>query len=184
MAKKHKLSAHNVRSTPITPAAPQQAPAARDLDPGNADLPPFAAAVQLEPAKTATETVNVPAEQVAEPVMAPVLDVVAVVQSVPAGMGVAGASVAAGWQDMHKKALEFTQINIDHAFDFSSRLLAVRDITDLFAWQQEFLKSQSEALQSQTSELTILAARMAKESAKVPELVAKSLQDLAKPFAA
>lgn len=87
--------------------------------------------------------------------------------------------------DIQLKAMEFAQLNVNAGFDFARKLFAVKEPTEMFSLQQDFMKKQAEAFQKQASTLNELSVALAKEAIKpVQDSMSKSFADLTKAVAA
>ena len=87
--------------------------------------------------------------------------------------------------DLHLKAMEMTQINVNAGFAFARKLFAVKEATEFFALQQDFAREQAKAMQRQAAELNELATLLAKETVKpVQDGLTKSFGNFSKAFAA
>ena len=81
--------------------------------------------------------------------------------------------------------MEFAQANMNAAFAFARKFVAVRDPSEAFNLNQSFFKDQAEAMQRQAAELNELSVALAKESLKpVQEGMTKSFGSLSKGMAA
>ena len=87
--------------------------------------------------------------------------------------------------DIQLKSMEFAQLNMNAAFAFARKFVAVRDPSEVVSLNQSFFKDQAEAMQRQAAELNELSVALAKESLKpVQESVNKSFGSLSKVMAA
>ena len=87
--------------------------------------------------------------------------------------------------DIQLKSMEFAQANMNAAFAFARKFVAVRDPSEAFSLNQSFFKDQADAMQRQAAELNELSVALAKESLKpVQESVNKSFGSLSKVMAA
>lgn len=90
-----------------------------------------------------------------------------------------------GVVDFQKKAMEFTQKNMEQAFAFSRKLFSTKEFGEVVSLQQSFVKDQAEAFKTQAGELNEIAVRLSSETAKpLQTSFAKSFKDFGKPFAA
>ena len=90
-----------------------------------------------------------------------------------------------GVVDFQKKAMEFTNKNMEQAFAFSRKLFAVKEFGDVVSLQQSFVKDQTESFKAQASELNEIAMRVSAEATKpLKESFEKSIQTFSKSFAA
>jgi phasin len=71
-----------------------------------------------------------------------------------------------GAKDVREKVMSFAEENINNSFDFAQKLVRARDIQEVMALQQEFLKSQMQAMQAQASDLGAAATKAAAQSSK------------------
>jgi phasin family protein len=91
----------------------------------------------------------------------------------------------ANFLDLQKKAMEFTNKNIEQAFAFGLKLFAVKEFDDALDLQQGFFKDQAESFKTQTGELNEIALRLSTEAAKpLTDSFEKSFQTFTKSFAA
>ncbi len=87
--------------------------------------------------------------------------------------------------DIQLKAMEIAQINMNSAFTYMRKALAVQDPAEFVTLNQDFARDQIAACSRQASELTELSLRLAQETVKpAQESVLKSLGDLGKALAA
>ncbi len=90
-----------------------------------------------------------------------------------------------GIVDFQKKAMEFTQKNMEQAFAFSRKLFSAKEFGEVVSLQQNFVKDQAEALKVQAGELNEIAMRLSTEASKpLQNSFSKSVKDLGKSFAA
>jgi phasin len=90
-----------------------------------------------------------------------------------------------GVEDFQKKAMEFTQKNMEQVFDFSRKLFSIREFGEVVTLQQSFVKDQAEAFKAQASELNEIAMRLTTEAAQpLKSSFEKSVKDFSKSFAA
>jgi phasin len=76
------------------------------------------------------------------------------------------ASAQSGAKDVQSKAMSFAERNIANSFDFAQKLVRAKDIQEVMALQQEFLKSQMQAMTEQAKDLGAAAGKVAMDSAK------------------
>ena len=87
--------------------------------------------------------------------------------------------------DLQLKAMELTQTNMNAAFAFARKALSVKEPTEFFAIQQDYVKDQFQVAQKQVTELNELAVALAKETVKpVQEGLTKSFGEVTKSYAA
>ena len=87
--------------------------------------------------------------------------------------------------DIQLKSMEFAQANMNAAFAFARKFVAVRDPAEVFSLNQSFFKDQADAMQRQAAELNELSVALAKETLKpVQEGMTKSFGSLSKAMAA
>ena len=71
-----------------------------------------------------------------------------------------------GAKDMRDKVMTLAEQNINNSFEFAQKLVRAKDIQEVMALQQEFLKQQMQAMQSQAKDLGTAATKAAMDSAK------------------
>jgi phasin len=69
-------------------------------------------------------------------------------------------------KDVGQKVMGFAEQNIANSFEFAQKLVRAKDVQEVMALQQEFLKSQMEAMQTQAKDLGSAATKAAMDSAK------------------
>jgi phasin len=69
-------------------------------------------------------------------------------------------------KDVSQKVMTFAEQNIANSFEFAQRLVRARDVQEVMALQQEFLKSQMQAMQEQAKDLGSTATKTAMDAAK------------------
>ena len=90
-----------------------------------------------------------------------------------------------GVVDFQKKAMEFTQKNMEQAFAFSRKLFSTREFGEVVSLQQSFVKDQAQAFQAQAGELNEIAVRLTTEAAQpLKSSFEKSVKGFGKSFAA
>jgi phasin len=90
-----------------------------------------------------------------------------------------------GVVDFQKKAMEFTQKNMEQAFAFGRKLFSTREFSEAVSLQQNFVKDQTEAFKTQAGELNDIAMRLTTETAQpLKSSFEKSVKDFSKSFAA
>jgi len=67
-----------------------------------------------------------------------------------------------GAKDVREKVMSFAEENINNSFAFAQRLVRAKDIQEVMALQQEFLKQQMQQMQSQAKDLGASAVQAAK----------------------
>ena len=67
-----------------------------------------------------------------------------------------------GAKDVREKVMSFAEENINNSFAFAQRLVRAKDIQEVMALQQEFLKQQMQQMQSQAKDLGASAVQGAK----------------------
>lgn len=76
------------------------------------------------------------------------------------------ATAQSGAKDMSQKAMSFAEQNIANSFEFAQKLVRAKDAQEVMALQQEYLKSQMQAMQAQAKDLGTAATKAAMDSAK------------------
>ena len=71
-----------------------------------------------------------------------------------------------GAKDMRDKVMTLAEQNINNSFEFAQKLVRAKDIQEVMALQQEFLKQQMQAMQSQAKDIGAVATKAAMDSAK------------------
>src|SRR5882762_8916796 len=71
------------------------------------------------------------------------------------------ATAQSGAKDMGAKVMGFAEQNIANSFEFAQKLVRARDIQEVMALQQEFLKAQMQAMQAQAKDLGATATQVA-----------------------
>lgn len=90
----------------------------------------------------------------------------------------------AGFADLQAKALALTQTNLEATFAFAKAALGSKDVTALFALQQDFVKTQAAAFQVQTKEMNELTMAFAQDAVKpVQDGLAKTVAQFNKATA-
>jgi phasin len=69
-------------------------------------------------------------------------------------------------RDVGQKVMGFAEQNIANSFEFAQKLVRAKDVQEVMALQQEFLKSQMQAMQTQAKDLGSAATKAAMDSAK------------------
>ena len=69
-------------------------------------------------------------------------------------------------RDVGTKVMGFAEQNIANSFEFAQKLVRAKDIQEVMALQQEFLKSQMQAMQAQAQDLGATATKAAMDSVK------------------
>jgi len=72
----------------------------------------------------------------------------------------------AGAKDAREKVMSFAEENINNSFDFAQKLVRAKDIQEVMALQQEFLKQQMQTMQAQAKDLGSAATKAAADIAK------------------
>ena len=71
-----------------------------------------------------------------------------------------------GAKDMRDKVMTLAEQNINNSFEFAQKLVRAKDIQEVMALQQEFLKQQMQAIQSQAKDIGAAATKAAMDRAK------------------
>src|SRR5271166_1268370 len=71
-----------------------------------------------------------------------------------------------GGNELSDKVLNYAERNVASAFEFTQRLVRVRDIHDLIKLQTEFIQSQMQAMTEQVKDLSETATKAVIDSAK------------------
>ena len=76
------------------------------------------------------------------------------------------ATAQSGAKDVGTKVMGFAEQNIANSFEFAQKLVRAKDIQEVMALQQEFLKAQMQAMQAQAKDLGTAATKAAGDVAK------------------
>src|SRR4051812_48976364 len=71
-----------------------------------------------------------------------------------------------GVKDVREKVMGFAEENINNSFEFAQKLVRAKDIQEVMALQQEFVKAQMQAMQAQAKDLGSVAQKAAADSTK------------------
>ena len=66
-----------------------------------------------------------------------------------------------GAKDVRQKVMTFAEQNIANSFEYAQKLVRAKDVQEVVALQQEFLKSQMQAMQAQAKDLGTAATQAA-----------------------
>ena len=66
-----------------------------------------------------------------------------------------------GAKDVRQKVMSFAEQNIANSFEYAQKLVRAKDVQEVVALQQEFLKSQMQAMQAQAKDLGTAATQAA-----------------------
>jgi len=75
-------------------------------------------------------------------------------------------SAQSGAKDVREKVMTFAEQNVATSFEFAQKLVRAKDVQEVMALQQEFLKSQMQAMQNQAKDLGSAAAKATADVAK------------------
>jgi len=64
-----------------------------------------------------------------------------------------------GAKDVREKVMSFAEQNVANSFEFAQKLVRAKDVQEVLALQQEFLKAQMAAMQVQAKDLGAAAAK-------------------------
>jgi hypothetical protein len=73
-----------------------------------------------------------------------------------------------GGSELSNKILGYAERNVGSAFEFTQRLVQVRDVQSLAKLQMEFIQAQMQALTEQAKDLSETATKAVVDSAKTP----------------
>ena len=85
-------------------------------------------------------------------------------QKTAAAMESHAATAQSGAKDVGQKAMAFAEQNIANSFEFAQKLVRAKDVQEVMALQQEFLKSQMQAMQAQAKDLGPTATKVAMDA--------------------
>lgn len=74
--------------------------------------------------------------------------------------------VQSGASDINRKTLSYAEEHVDAAFRFAQQMVRAKDVSEMMALQQDYLRRQMEQLGEQTRDLSDTATRAAQEAAK------------------
>ena len=77
-------------------------------------------------------------------------------------------SIVMGKSELSNKVFGYAERNVASAFEFTQRLVHVRDIQDLTRLQMEFIQAQMQAMTEQAKDLSETATKAMTDSAKTP----------------
>ena len=77
-------------------------------------------------------------------------------------------SIVMGKSELSNKVFSYAERNVGSAFEFTQRLVQVRDTQDLTRLQMEFIQAQMQALAEQAKDLSETAIKAMTDSAKTP----------------
>jgi phasin len=80
-------------------------------------------------------------------------------QKTAATLETQASTAQSGAKDVTQKAMTFAEQNVATSFEFAQKLVRARDMQEVLTLQQEFLKSQMQALQAQAKDLGSAAAK-------------------------
>ncbi len=91
----------------------------------------------------------------------------------------------AGFADLNAKTMAAAKANMDATFAFATAAFGLRDVSALLTLQQDFVKAQTTAFQTQAKELNELTMVVAKDAMKpAQDGFAKSVAEFNKTIAA
>ena len=73
-----------------------------------------------------------------------------------------------GGSELSNKILGYAERNVGSAFEFTQRLVQVRDVQSLAKLQMEFIQAQMQALTEQAKDLSETATKALMDSVKIP----------------
>ena len=71
-----------------------------------------------------------------------------------------------GAKDMREKVMGMAEQNIANSFEYAQKLVRAKDMQEMLAIQQEFLKSQMQSMQEQAKDLSTAATKHAMATTK------------------
>jgi phasin len=74
--------------------------------------------------------------------------------------------VQSGASDINRKTLSYAEEHVDAAFRFAQQMVRAKDVAEMMALQQDYLRRQMEQLGEQTRDLSDTATRAAQDAAK------------------
>ncbi len=73
-----------------------------------------------------------------------------------------------GGSELSNKVLGYAERNVGSAFEFTQKLVQVRDVQGLAKLQMEFVQAQMQAMTEQAKDLSETATKALMDSAKIP----------------
>ena len=74
-----------------------------------------------------------------------------------------------GGSELSNKVLGYAERNVGSAFEFTQKLVQVRDVQGLAKLQMEFVQAQMQAMTEQAKDLSETATKALMDSAKIPK---------------
>jgi phasin len=71
-----------------------------------------------------------------------------------------------GAKDVREKVMSFAEQNIANSFEFAQKLVRAKDMQEMLAIQQEFVRAQMQSMQEQAKDLGSAATKAAMDAAK------------------
>lgn len=93
-------------------------------------------------------------------------DFIAATQDAVARMETATSGARSGASDVGKTALSFAEENVSAAFSLAEKMVKARDVEEMMALQQEFLKTQMSSFGEQARVISDKATKTAAEATK------------------
>jgi len=87
-------------------------------------------------------------------------------QKTAAALETQASTAQSGAKDVREKVMGFAEQNIANSFEFAQKLVRAKDVQEVLALQQEFLKSQVQAMQTQAKDLGSAAQKAAADATK------------------
>jgi phasin len=87
-------------------------------------------------------------------------------QKTAATLETQASTAQSGAKDVTQKAMSFAEQNVATSFEFAQKLVRAKDVQEVLALQQEFMKSQMQAMQAQAKDLGSAAAKATVDATK------------------
>ena len=87
-------------------------------------------------------------------------------QKTAAALETQATTAQSGAKDVREKVMGFAEQNIANSFEFAQKLVRAKDVQEVLALQQEFLRSQMAAMQTQAKDLGSAAQKAAVDATK------------------
>jgi phasin len=87
-------------------------------------------------------------------------------QNTAAALETQASTAQSGVKDVREKVMSFAEQNIANSFEFAQKLVRAKDVQEVLALQQEFLKAQMAAMQTQAKDLGSAAQKAAADATK------------------
>src|ERR1051325_4351753 len=87
-------------------------------------------------------------------------------QKTAAALETQASTAQSGVKEVREKVMTFAEQNIANSFEFAQKLVRAKDVQEVLALQQEFLKAQMAAMQTQAKDLGSATQKAAADATK------------------